>query len=63
MSVLARVGVQMIELAASFITGMMFGIEFPDKDNYVETVSFVVVVDLFIVRLVLIRHHIDVDAE
>lgn len=45
----------MIELAGSFITGMMVGIEFPTPSDFSEDLKFIVVVDLLIFRLTLMK--------
>lgn len=45
----------MIELAGSFITGMMVGIEFPTPSDFSEDLVFIMVVDLVIFRLTLLK--------
>lgn len=42
----------MLEVSAGFITGLMFGLEFPDLE---EDMSFAMVVDLGIFRIMLIN--------
>ena len=42
----------MSEVSVGLITGMMFGIEFPDLD---EDMTFALVIDLVIIRLMFIR--------
>lgn len=45
----------MIELSGSFITGLMFGIEFPTPSDFSEDLAFIMVVDLGILRVTLMK--------
>ena len=46
----------MTEVAFAFITGMMLGIEFPNTEEIEEDVSFMMVIDLFVIRVVITKY-------
>ena len=47
------------EIGVSLITGLMFGLEFPNTDDVGEDVAFSVVLDLGILRIVVIRWNLE----
>jgi hypothetical protein len=44
----------MIEISLDFITGLMFGIEFPDVSEIDEDITWAMAIDLFIVRVMVV---------
>jgi hypothetical protein len=48
-------GVNMTEISVDFITGLMFGIEFPDVSEIDEDLSWAMALDLFVVRVMVVK--------
>jgi hypothetical protein len=45
----------MIEISLDFITGLMFGIEFPDVSEIDEDITWAMAIDLLVVRVMVVR--------
>jgi hypothetical protein len=45
----------MTEISVDFITGLMFGIEFPDVSEIDEDLSWAMALDLFVVRVMVVK--------